>query len=93
MGFVLFNLLILLAVFLNCPDTGSAGVTSRFIRSEFPSTDIPIDNEAFAVPDGHNAPQQVSTAAISLDLLKYYCQITRRCEVMLTYIIGSKRNW
>jgi len=36
-----------------------AGVTSEFVRSEFPSTDIPLEHEAFAVPDGHNAPQQV----------------------------------
>lgn len=38
---------------------GSAGITSTFIRSEWPSIDIPLDNEAFAVPEGHNAPQQV----------------------------------
>ncbi|KAL9251534.1 Bifunctional purple acid phosphatase 26-like protein [Drosera capensis] len=38
---------------------GDAGLTSTFIRSEFPSADIPLDNEAFAVPKGHNMPQQV----------------------------------
>ncbi|XP_044464881.1 bifunctional purple acid phosphatase 26-like [Mangifera indica] len=37
----------------------SAGITSAFLRSEWPSIDIPLDNEAFAVPNGHNAPQQV----------------------------------
>lgn len=38
---------------------GNAGITSTFIRSEYPSTDIPLDNEVFAVPKGYNAPQQV----------------------------------
>lgn len=36
-----------------------AGVTSSFIRSEWPSVDIPLDNKVFAVPSGYNAPQQV----------------------------------
>ncbi|KAL0345359.1 UNVERIFIED_CONTAM: Bifunctional purple acid phosphatase 26 [Sesamum radiatum] len=36
-----------------------AGVTSSFIRNEWPSVDIPLDNEVFAVPKGYNAPQQV----------------------------------
>lgn len=35
------------------------GITSTFVRSEWPSVDIPLDNEVFAVPKGHNAPQQV----------------------------------
>ncbi len=39
---------------------GDASVTSAFIRSEWPSVDIPLENEAFAIPKGHNAPQQVS---------------------------------
>ncbi|KAJ4707855.1 Purple acid phosphatase [Melia azedarach] len=38
---------------------GSAKITSSFVRSEWPSVDIPLDNEAFAIPEGHNAPQQV----------------------------------
>lgn len=36
-----------------------AGVTSTFIRSEWPSVDIPLDNEVFVKPNGHNAPEQV----------------------------------
>ncbi|XP_059277766.1 bifunctional purple acid phosphatase 26-like [Lycium ferocissimum] len=40
-------------------DNGSAGITSSFIRNEWPSVDIPLDNEVFAVPKGYNAPQQV----------------------------------
>ncbi|XP_059635178.1 bifunctional purple acid phosphatase 26-like isoform X2 [Cornus florida] len=46
-------------VLLSCMNIVSAGLTSTFIRSEFPSTDIPLDHEAFAVPKGYNAPQQV----------------------------------
>ncbi|KAH7574368.1 hypothetical protein JRO89_XS03G0287400 [Xanthoceras sorbifolium] len=44
---------------LSYVNNGIAGITSSFIRSEWPSIDIPIDNEAFVVPEGHNAPQQV----------------------------------
>ncbi|KAB1208964.1 Bifunctional purple acid phosphatase 26 [Morella rubra] len=46
-------------VFLTSLNIGNAGITSTFIRSEWPSVDIPSDNEAFAVPKGYNAPQQV----------------------------------
>ncbi|KAJ3708086.1 hypothetical protein LUZ61_011791 [Rhynchospora tenuis] len=35
------------------------GKTSSFVRSQWPSTDIPLDNQAFVEPDGYNAPQQV----------------------------------
>jgi hypothetical protein len=38
----------------------NAGITSAFIWSEWPSIDIPLDNEVFAVLKGHNTPQQVS---------------------------------
>lgn len=47
-------------VLLSSVNSRNAGITSTFIRSEWPSIDIPLDNEAFAVPKGHNAPQQVS---------------------------------
>uniref|UniRef100_A0A453T6S8 Purple acid phosphatase n=2 Tax=Aegilops tauschii subsp. strangulata TaxID=200361 RepID=A0A453T6S8_AEGTS len=33
--------------------------TSSYVRSEFPSTDMPLDSEWFATPKGYNAPQQV----------------------------------
>lgn len=56
----MLQLLIVYCAFLSFVDNGSAGLTSTFIRSEWPSVDIPLDNEAFAVPKGHNAPQQVS---------------------------------
>ncbi|KAK9078815.1 hypothetical protein SSX86_002873 [Deinandra increscens subsp. villosa] len=46
----------LLSLFL---DNVSAGITSSFVRSEFPAEDIPLDNEVFAIPSGYNAPQQV----------------------------------
>jgi hypothetical protein len=29
------------------------------VRTEYPSTDIPLESEWFAVPNGYNAPQQV----------------------------------
>ncbi|KAK9715153.1 hypothetical protein RND81_06G146300 [Saponaria officinalis] len=38
---------------------GGSGITSSFIRFEWPATGIPLDNKAFIVPDGPNAPQQV----------------------------------
>ncbi|KAE7997684.1 hypothetical protein FH972_002294 [Carpinus fangiana] len=57
------SLLVLLAfisfVLLSSVNSRNAGITSTFIRSEWPSVDIPLDNDAFAVPKGHNAPQQV----------------------------------
>ncbi|KAK3039972.1 hypothetical protein RJ639_027162 [Escallonia herrerae] len=59
MGSMLFQLLLVSFVFLSFVDNGSAGVTSKFVRQEWPSDDIPLDNEAFAVPKGQNAPQQV----------------------------------
>ncbi|GLU16867.1 hypothetical protein SLE2022_332740 [Rubroshorea leprosula] len=46
-------------VFLSSVNNGYAGTTSTFTRKEWPSIDIPLDNEAFAVPEGYNAPQQV----------------------------------
>ncbi|KAJ6867366.1 hypothetical protein NC652_038551 [Populus alba x Populus x berolinensis] len=46
---------------------------SAFIRSEWPSIDIPLDNEVFAVPKDHNAPQQIcgEIAYGHMDLLDY----------------------
>lgn len=37
-----------------------AGITSSFIRLEFPALDMPLDHEVFAIPKGYNAPQQVT---------------------------------
>ncbi|CAI9096063.1 OLC1v1032132C1 [Oldenlandia corymbosa var. corymbosa] len=51
--------LLLLAFLFSFIHNGTAGVTSEFIRSEFPAVDIPLDHEVFAVPKGYNAPQQV----------------------------------
>ncbi|KAF9617087.1 hypothetical protein IFM89_033192 [Coptis chinensis] len=64
---LLFKFLAVSFFFLSVVSYGSAGITSTFIRSEWPSTDIPLDNEAFVVPKGHNAPQQYDT--------KYYYKI------------------
>ncbi|CAN8232475.1 unnamed protein product [Cochlearia groenlandica] len=38
---------------------GEGGITSSFIRSEWPAIDIPLDHLVFKAPDGYNAPQQV----------------------------------
>lgn len=51
--------LVLLASFVFFSRDVYAGITSSFVRSEFPSVDIPLNHPAFAVPKGHNAPQQV----------------------------------
>lgn len=62
---LLVRILIFLFASLRLIENGEAGFTSSFIRTQWPSIDIPLDNEVFAVPDGYNAPQQVS-------LLKVY---------------------
>ncbi|XP_074281161.1 bifunctional purple acid phosphatase 26-like isoform X2 [Silene latifolia] len=62
MGRILFTLTKLLVahiVLLNYVCEGSSGITSSFVRSEWPAIDMPLDNAVFAVPKGHNAPQQV----------------------------------
>ncbi|XVE71518.1 hypothetical protein DITRI_Ditri10aG0157200 [Diplodiscus trichospermus] len=56
---LLFQLILTSFVFLNPVNNVNAGITSTFIRKEWPSVDIPLDNEVFAVPTGDNAPQQV----------------------------------
>lgn len=56
------RLLLILPLILDCfVQIALGGETSSFVRSQWPSTDIPLDNEAFVVPDGYNAPQQVPT--------------------------------
>ena len=57
---MLLQLILVFVIFLGFVKNGNAGITSAFIRSEWPSIDIPLDNEVFAVPKGYNAPQQVS---------------------------------
>ena len=56
---MVLQLILLFVIFSGFVKNGNAGITSAFIRSEWPSIDIPLDNEVFAVPEGHNAPQQV----------------------------------
>ncbi|KAG8656838.1 bifunctional purple acid phosphatase 26 [Manihot esculenta] len=55
----LFQFLLVVVLVLNSLENGSAGITSTYIRTEWPSTDIPLDNQVFEIPKGHNAPQQV----------------------------------
>ena len=57
---MLFKILVLSVLVLSCASHGNAGVTSSFVRSEWPAVDIPLDSEVFAAPKGYNAPQQVS---------------------------------
>ncbi|KMT18973.1 hypothetical protein BVRB_2g030710 [Beta vulgaris subsp. vulgaris] len=54
-----FRFLLLLSTILSSLSSGHAGLTSAYVRSERPSVDIPLDNEAFAAPEGPNTPQQV----------------------------------
>ncbi|KAG0503413.1 hypothetical protein HPP92_003485 [Vanilla planifolia] len=56
---LLFNLFVWSLCLLCLVDLALAGFTSSFIRSEWPSIDIPFDSPEFAVPDGYNVPQQV----------------------------------
>ncbi|KAL6554551.1 Bifunctional purple acid phosphatase 26 [Orobanche hederae] len=58
-GSMLVQLLLSSFVLLTFVSSGNAGVTSAFIRNEWPSVDIPLDNEVFAFPKGDNAPQQI----------------------------------
>ncbi|EPS64420.1 hypothetical protein M569_10360, partial [Genlisea aurea] len=58
-GSMLIQPLLFSFVLLAIVDTGNAGVTSTFIRVQYPSTDIPLDSQVFALPKGYNAPQQV----------------------------------
>lgn len=58
MGWGLVALLLLHA--LLCLANGVySGRTSSYVRGEFPSTDIPLESDWFATPNGYNAPQQV----------------------------------
>ncbi|GMH07033.1 hypothetical protein Nepgr_008873 [Nepenthes gracilis] len=53
------HLVLLLSAIVSSLESGHAGITSRYTRSEWSSVDMPLDNEVFAVPKGPNAPQQV----------------------------------
>lgn len=43
------------------PSCCKAAYTSRYMRQLAESVDMPLDSEAFRVPLGYNAPQQVLT--------------------------------
>lgn len=60
MGYRIPQYLVIGLIWLSFLNNAYAGVTSTFVRSEWPSVDIPLDNEVFAVPKGYNAPEQVS---------------------------------
>lgn len=86
------QLIVTLFFSLSFLNKGNAGITSSFVRSEWPSIDIPVDNEVFAVPKGHNAPQQVRTSCISFDYccvdlqntnLNYHMVLLQECPIVL----------
>ena len=54
-----YQVIVLLGIGFSFGRTGIAGRTSSYIRSEWPSSDIPLHDDVFAIPKGHNAPQQV----------------------------------
>ncbi|KMZ71364.1 hypothetical protein ZOSMA_182G00550 [Zostera marina] len=60
------QLMFIVLSILYCAGFASPGITSSFVRSQWPSVDIPLDNEVFAIPKGYNAPQQVSKPSISV---------------------------
>lgn len=65
-----WGLLVLSLHVLSCLVSGVAsGRTSSYVRTEFPSTDIPLESEWFAIPKGYNAPQQVTLSPDSSSLL------------------------
>lgn len=59
-GMEIRHLLLVVAVLLSLVLQGQGGITSSYVRSEWPAVDIPLDHKVFKVPKGYNAPQQVS---------------------------------
>ena len=53
-------LVVVVSVLLSLVLQGEGGITSSYVRSEWPAVDIPLDHKVFKVPKGYNAPQQVS---------------------------------
>lgn len=60
--FVVLGLVLNLAVVCN------GGITSPFVRKAEKTVDMPYESDAFQVPHGYNAPQQVYISPISLYL-------------------------
>ncbi|XP_078437714.1 purple acid phosphatase 26 [Wolffia australiana] len=52
-------LLLSTLIFLVSFEPALSGITSSFVRNQWPAVDIPLDNQVFATPKGYNAPQQV----------------------------------
>lgn len=52
-------LLTLFVVLLSRSSDINAGLTSTYVRPQWASPDMPLDNPAFAIPKGYNVPQQV----------------------------------
>ena len=65
-----WGLLVLSLHVISCLVSGVAsGRTSSYVRTEFPSTDIPLESEWFTIPKGYNAPQQVNSFVTRLQLI------------------------
>lgn len=60
MQIFLLQVLLISFILLSSVEDSNAGITSSFVRTQWPSVDIPLDHEVFAVPKGYNAPQQVN---------------------------------
>lgn len=67
-------------VSLSSAAIGYGGITSKFVRSEWPSVDIPVNHEVFAIPKGHNAPQQVSSLNSSLNMRQFLLEYSIRIQ-------------
>lgn len=61
MGFFGYCILLFLGLVLNELVLCNGGVTSSFVRKVEKTIDMPLDSDAFSVPPGYNAPQQVSS--------------------------------
>ncbi|XP_043694986.1 purple acid phosphatase-like [Telopea speciosissima] len=51
--------IVLVGFFLSSALLCSGGVTSSFVKVNYPSVDMPLNSDVFSVPPGYNAPQQV----------------------------------
>jgi hypothetical protein len=90
------RLLLVLPLFLNYfIEIALGGETSSFVRSEWPSTDIPLDNKAFVVPDGYNAPQQVPLSIWNLEKIAIFnCTFCIKSSIKLgTLDPDTSNSW
>lgn len=58
-----FSVLLVFAFVLCDLGVCNGGITSRFVRDDDASSDMPLDSDVFRPPPGKNAPQQVSCSS------------------------------